>query len=71
MRELLTEKFEKPSEISLVGKIIWRNRFGQIHRENDLPAKIYPNISHKQSETSEFFTIMRYIVIDCKIAVFY
>ena len=41
MRELLTERFNKPTEIDSFGGLTWENIFGELHRENDLPAVIY------------------------------
>ena len=45
MRELLIERFEKPTRITLGGAMVWKNEDGELHRENDLPAIIYADSS--------------------------
>lgn len=41
-RKVLIEKYDKPTEISFGDPIIyfWRNKKGQLHRKNGLPARI-------------------------------
>ena len=41
MRELLIEKFDEPTKIDSYGNMVWRNEFGEIHHEGDMPAVIY------------------------------
>ena len=43
MGELLIEIFKKPTEIWPDGTMVWRNEYGEFHRDNDLPAIIYLN----------------------------
>ena len=42
MRELLIEKWERCT-ITSAGTMIWYNKYGAIHRDNDKPAIIWKN----------------------------
>ena len=41
MRELLTEKFEQPTEVDSDDNMYWLNDLGQLHRDGDKPAIIW------------------------------
>jgi len=40
-RKVLNEKWIKPSYINEYGDMFWYNKYGELHRAEDLPALIY------------------------------
>lgn len=42
-RIILLEKTKRPTEVLVDGTKVWKNKYGELHREDGLPAKIYNN----------------------------